>query len=74
MSPRDNAAMEPLMGLIKAGRVHSGTFETRDQATTEIFGYIESFYYRARIPSAIGNLSPEEFKERRTADAATKAA
>ena len=49
-SPWDNAAMESLMGLVKAECVHARTFETRDQAALEIFDYIECFYNRVRTP------------------------
>ena len=73
-SPWDNAAMESLMGLIKAECVHARTFETREQAALEIFDYIECFYNRVRIHSALGNLSPEEFEARHTEDAAPRAA
>ena len=61
-SPWDNAAMESLMGLVKAECVHARTFETRDRAALEIFDYIETFYNRKRIHSALGYLSPEEFE------------
>ena len=61
-SPWDDAAMESLMGLIKAECVHARTFETRDQAALEIFDYIECFYNRKRIHSALGYLGPEEFE------------
>lgn len=61
-SPWDNAAMESLMGLIKAECVHARTFETREQAALEIFDYIECFYNRKRIHSALGYLGPEEFE------------
>ena len=73
-SPWDNAAMESPMGLIKAECVHARTFETREQAALEIFDYIECFYNRVRIHSALGNLSPEEFEARHTEDAAPRAA
>lgn len=61
-SPWDDAAMESLMGLIKAECVHARTFETREQAALEIFEYIECSCNRVRIHSALGNLSPEEFE------------
>ena len=72
--PRDDAAMGSLMGPIEAGRAHARTFEARDQAALEIFEYIECFYNRVRIHSALGNLSPEEFEARHTEDAAPRAA
>ena len=61
-SPWDNAAMESLMGLVKAECVHARTFGTRGRAALEIFDYIEAFYNRKRIHSALGCLSPEEFE------------
>lgn len=73
-SPWDNAAMESLMGLVKAECVHARTFETRDQAALEIFDYIECFYNRVRIHSALGHLSPEEFEARHMEGAAKTAA
>ena len=69
----DNAAMESLMGLIKAECVHAHTFETRERAALEIFDYIEAFYNRARIRSALGDLSPEEFEARHMEEAAAAA-
>ena len=73
-SPWDNAAMESLMGPIEAECVHARTFETRDQAALEIFEYIECFYNRIRIHSALGNLSPEEFEAGHTEEAVPRAA
>ena len=72
-SPWDNAAMESLMGLIKAECVHARTFESRERAALEIFECIECFYNRARIHSALGNLSPEEFEARHAKEAASAA-
>lgn len=48
-SPWDNAATESLMGIIKSECVHARTFTTRDEATLEIFEYIECFYNKHRI-------------------------
>ena len=59
-SPWDNAAMESLMGPIKAGCVHARTFESRERAALGILGCIERFHNRARTHSALGYLGPEE--------------
>lgn len=72
--PWDNAAMESLMGPVKAERAHARTFETREQASLEVFEYIEAFYNRVRIHSAPGNLSPAEFEARHREGAALNAA
>lgn len=63
-SPWDNAAAESLMGCIKSECVHARTFESREQAAMEVFEYIECFYNRTRIHSALGYLSPAGFEER----------
>ena len=72
-SPWDNAAMESLMGLVKAECAHARTFESRDQAAPEIFEYMECFYDRVRTHSALGCLSPEEFEARNRKGAAKTA-
>ncbi|MBQ3302064.1 MAG: IS3 family transposase, partial [Eggerthellaceae bacterium] len=40
------------------------TFETREQAQIEIFEYIEAFYNRLRMHSALNFMSPMEFEEK----------
>ena len=72
--PWGNAAMEPLVGPIKAECAHAGTFETRERASLEIFGCIEAFYNRVGIHSALGNLSPAELEARHREGAALNAA
>lgn len=62
-SPWDNAAMESLMGIVKSECAHARTYGTRDEAALDIFEYIEVIYNRARIRSALGDLSPAEFEE-----------
>ena len=72
-SPRDDAAMESLMGLVRAECVHARTFESRKRAALEIFEYIECLYDRVRTHSALGYLSPEEFEARNRKGAAKAA-
>lgn len=72
-SPWDNAAMESLMGLVKAECVHARTFESRERAALEIFEYMERLYDRVRTHSALGHLSPEEFEARNRKGAAKAA-
>ncbi len=61
-SPWDNAVTESLMSTIKAECVHRSTFRTREEAKLEIFQYIEQFYNRIRMHSALGYLSPWEYE------------
>lgn len=73
-SPWDNAVTESLMGVIKAECVHARTFSGREEAALEIFEYIECFYNRIRIHSALGWLSPEEFERKQMEESRPKAA
>lgn len=62
-SPWDNAAMESLMGIVKSECVHARVYATRDEAALDIFERIEVVHNRARIHSALGYMSPVEFRE-----------
>ena len=61
----DNAITESFFGTLKRELVHHCLFVTRQAAQSRIFRYIEGFYNRKRIHSAIDYLSPEQFEERR---------
>ncbi len=58
----DNAHMESFWGTLKAERIDGGNFLTRDQARRAIFEYVEVFYNRVRLHSALGHQSPVDFE------------
>lgn len=58
----DNAAMESFWSTLKLELVYRRTFDTRYQARTEIFDYIETFYNRQRSHSALDYQSPVDFE------------
>lgn len=58
----DNAAMESFFGSLKTELVHHETYETRQEASTSIFQWIECWYNRRRRHSTLGYLSPEAFE------------
>ena len=59
----DNAAMESFWSTLKEELVHRRSFASRAEAASAIFDYIETFYNRERLHSALGYLSPVEFEK-----------
>lgn len=58
----DNAPTESFFGTLKMEHVYHLLYETRDQARTVIFFYIEAFYNRQRRHSTLGYVSPEVYE------------
>jgi putative transposase len=56
----DNAPMESFFGTLKTELVHQRDYPDRDAARRDLFAYIESYYNRQRIHSAIGYITPEQ--------------
>jgi len=56
----DNAMKESFFHTLKVECVHGEVFETRKQAKSVIFEYIEAFYNRSRIHSGLGYSTPLE--------------
>lgn len=68
--PWDNAVMESFFGSLKRELVHHRHYKTREEARRDIFRYIEVFYNRVRLHSALGYLSPVQFAAKQMAQAA----
>jgi putative transposase len=60
----DNACVESFFETLKRELVYHRNFATRDEATQDIFEYIEVFYNRKRRHSTLGYDSPAEFEAR----------
>ncbi len=58
----DNAVVESFFALLKRERVHRQHYQTRAEARTDIFQYIEVFYNRQRRHSSVGYMNPEQFE------------
>jgi transposase InsO family protein len=56
----DNAPMESFFASLKTERVHEAQFRTRAEARAAVFEYIEVFYNRQRLHSALGYRTPAE--------------
>ena len=54
----DNATSESFFNSVKNERVHGTRYETRDEARSDLFEYIEVFYNRRRRHSALGGQNP----------------
>lgn len=60
----DNAVSESFFGTIKKEMIYHEKFKTREAARIAIFDYIEIFYNRNRIHSALNYLTPESFEQK----------
>lgn len=58
----DNAPMESFYSRLKNELIHHSHFRTHDEARRAIFEYIEVFYNRQRLHSALGYRSPFAFE------------
>jgi putative transposase len=59
----DNAPMESFFHTLKTELVHHRQYATRADARRDIFAFIEGFYNRTRLHSAIGYISPIEMEQ-----------
>lgn len=60
----DNACVESFFGTLKRELVYHRHYATREEATQDIFEYIEVFYNRKRRHSTLGYYSPAEYEAR----------
>jgi transposase InsO family protein len=58
----DNAPMESFFHTLKTELVHHRQYNTRAEAQRDIFAFIEGFYNRTRLHSAIGYIAPIEME------------
>jgi putative transposase len=59
----DNAPMESFYATLKGELVEQQDYLTRDEARADVFQYVEGWYNRCRLHSAIGYLTPEQKAE-----------
>lgn len=60
----DNAVSESFFGTLKKEMIYHRKFTTREDARQAIFDYIEVFYNRNRIHSALNYLTPSVFESK----------
>lgn len=66
----DNAVIESFFATLKTEAVEGAHYETRQQAKTSIFSYLEGFYNPKRRHSSLGFLAPDDFERVHFAKAA----
>ena len=71
----DNAVAESFFATLKRELADGADWQTRDEARTAVFEYIEVWYNRQRRHSSLGYLSPIDYEQQlASAQAFTKAA
>jgi putative transposase len=59
----DNAAMESFFHTLKTEHIYFNNYNTREEAKQSIFEYVEVFYNRQRLHSALQYLPPSLFEK-----------
>jgi putative transposase len=59
----DNAPMESFFATLKSELVNHRPYRTRDEASPNVFHYIEGFYNRQRLHSSLDYVSPEDHEQ-----------
>ena len=61
----DNAVAESFFRNLKSEQIKKRIYQTRAEAKSEIFNYIEGFYNRVQRHKHLDQLSPHEFERQR---------
>ncbi len=62
-NPYDNASCESFMKTLKQEEIYANRYENLEQLRANIEEFIEQYYNRQRLHSALGYRSPEEFEQ-----------
>jgi len=61
-NPYDNASCESFMKTLKREEIYANRYDDLEHLRTNIEEFIEQYYNRQRLHSALGYRSPEEFE------------
>ncbi len=73
-NPYDNASCESFMKTLKQEEIYANRYENLEQLRANIEEFIEQYYNRQRLHSALGYRSPEEFERKAECQAASRSA
>ena len=62
-NPYDNASCESFMKTLKREEIHANQYDDLEHLRANIAEFIEQYYNRQRLHSALGYRSPEEFEQ-----------
>jgi len=62
-NPYDNASCESFMKTLKREEIYANDYVDLDHLRTNIEAFIEQYYNRCRLHSALGYQSPDEFEQ-----------
>jgi hypothetical protein len=62
-NPYDNASCESFMKTLKREEIHANEYRDLDDLRTSIQAFIEQYYNRLRLHSALAYQPPEEFEQ-----------
>jgi len=65
-NPYDNASCESFIKTLKREEIYTNRYDNLEQLRTNIEEFIEQYYNRQRLHSALGYRSPEEFERQTT--------
>jgi len=73
-NPYDNASCESFMKTLKREEIYANTYVDLEHLRTNIELFIEQYYNRCRLHSALGYQSPDEFEQQLDATVASSGA
>ena len=73
-NPFDNASCESFMKTLKREEIYANRYANLEQLRTNIEEFIEEYYNRQRLHSALGYRPPEEFERKAECQAENRGA
>jgi transposase InsO family protein len=73
-NPYDNASCESFMKTLKREEIYVNKYEDLENLRANIEEFIEQYYNRLRLHSALGYRSPEEFEQKTESQAESRSA